>query len=523
MMGKKHKKIIWEENTYSKFNIFRIGCILFLLFCSFLLIRWGIFELDTRLGLGALFILVITLFMLFYFLFSKVFFKIQFSNSKLIITQGNLGRTRKFELTKLMKVEIIMIKIPIWHKVGKKKVWTSKLLLILKVFDTYYKENVFIFKKIKSQLKTTKQVKNKEDALNLKLKFEDKLKELKNSFSNLIHIIVETKDQPEHKNRWIDIIKLCIFVPILIVMLNFMYEINPDRLISTGFGLLIMLSAVVVVYIFHKLRKSRIQNSTFLKSYEPLILDNNYMNFKRFIITDPLYEYERTRIKELKISSPDICPICGSTEISDILKIQNIYFSPSKFIRVSVCKEHEKLIDKTTWNFIVSIPFAIIFKNFMFIIISFFITIGILLISLPIIIILAKRRSTFIRKNIFFESFNDFSVISVKNLEWAEIFKKNNVCSEVQKDILRKLSLLDVLLLNLRKKLTIFIVLSIIFLFGLIPALILSSFFTDTIRQIIIGIYQVIFIFFIVICAYIYLYLINIFYSYLCIYLSLFD
>lgn len=135
--------------------------------------------------------------------------------------------------------------------------------------------------------------------------------------------------------------------------------------------------------------------------------------------------------KEIFIEPPKICPICGSSEISN----DRYLFNKSKFnlsakrINVLVCNKH--IHDgsyQSFWEYFIvflillSMFLAIIFR----VIIVFMILIGLLFIYSWSRFGAKSKKVIFIKDYLIFNYFPEYSILTIKREDWAEEFRKLN-------------------------------------------------------------------------------------------------
>ena len=329
-----------------------------------------------------------------------------------------------------------------------------------------------------------------------------------------------------NRNQTKTIHKICLFLLIIFMIFYSVLLIqeisieNPRRMILTyhlsifslnGF----LLSIVFIKFIFMPKFKRRIKNEKFN-------LTSERDRFYKILIRRQIKNKNNSKDLIFNINCPRLCPICGSSEIAGVLKIKNIYSKLSIFTKINVCLEHLKLKKKenlSTKDWIYSInvllsliifsTIAIITKIQFFLIFAFTLPIifGILFI-IPLVQNQIKNKK--IKKFITFEVFSEGSIISVKNEDWLNTFKKNNQSEEISEFYSEKLHFLDRLLIIYHRMQRNSVEIAFIgLIFGLIPLLFLSNYISYAYLSLISAISLMFFVFFIILAIFIKYYIEN--------------
>ncbi len=269
--------------------------------------------------------------------------------------------------------------------------------------------------------------------------------------------------------------------------------------------------------------KKRFMKDIFTRKGNKLMITSKKReNFQRILISGSKPDSPRKKSIKLGIKSPKTCPICGSSEITGKSKIHNLYDHPLKFMRVYLCSEHLKLEikEKNTKGFwikifstflawIIFLFLADITKEFLFSLL-FFIIWGIFLAFLIQPGIQDKIKKEKIMKFIFFESFREGSIISVKNSKWVNEFENINLYYEILKEADKDLICLDNLIFYYRRKFVILIIVSVILWIGSFPLIAILSIQIEMFSAILVSIYLMLLMFIFIIAFYIKISLINI-------------
>lgn len=177
---------------------------------------------------------------------------------------------------------------------------------------------------------------------------------------------------------------------------------------------------------------------------------NQDQKYRRFLVYIPIDKFSP---QDININAPYICPYCGSTKIAGKFKIKSSTIQ-TNYISVFICKDHlkyEKLIPLglvlISLSIIVSVTaflcLAIYVRNFQLSLISLFIVLILISIYIGGAIKYSIDRNKEIKHSILFEAFREGFVISSTQAEWAEEFKKLNMCLELKEDTEKELRLFD--------------------------------------------------------------------------------
>ncbi len=179
-------------------------------------------------------------------------------------------------------------------------------------------------------------------------------------------------------------------------------------------------------------------------------LSENGLNFKRFIFPSKINPtHKKTNKFELSVNIPEICPICGNKEIRGSIKIFNKGISKkdyrtisiqkaNKFINLNICKDHIYL---TEINFIKE--YIILFSSALLGFFLFFFFSPLLAAIIIIIGVLysffsdnkKRKKLRIIDKYINLNYFPEYSIISIRRIDWAEEFRNLNQSKEYKQGI----------------------------------------------------------------------------------------
>lgn len=174
--------------------------------------------------------------------------------------------------------------------------------------------------------------------------------------------------------------------------------------------------------------------------------NNNNFEKKRFKIPNRyISSPKRKERNEIKIIPPNICPICGKTNVDDKHKLKSRSYNFRKFITIFMCGTHIQFNEKTKLlrllNFISIFTILLIISLLLLNIIPSSFTGSIIYLIIPIICVLLSFnlikggfKLTLIQnlenKYINFKFYRKYSIISIRRLDWANEFKNLNQTSE---------------------------------------------------------------------------------------------
>ncbi len=465
---------VWEHSTYTTGLIFILSMILFLGLCaSSLVMSLGIRGSSLFLFLIGLFIFIGIVFLLRYFLINKSFYKIFFTNYQLIIKQTISWSEQRFNYSDLQKIELTLIKRPIWNQFHNKQRWRVNLFFELKIFSRIGQLQNFLFKGLLSESERSQIQETKEQALSLYIDLEQKLRGLQKLFPTLIQIKEQTQNETKSQRKWINLVSFLFFI---ILLIFFLPEETKSELIQIY--IILGIAAFFVFFIVLGYNKyNQRQNNEEFQSFPSL---SETENFTRIILAKPAFDYSQQKPKrEILINAPKLCPFCNSLEVESKLQIMNTYAMGSRiyqYIEIFVCKEHSQLKRglfpqfRLLWKDIAVILTLILLVIAFMVVGNIFAEPGLKLIinefslsfaSIGVcvyLIVLNKKIENYKRARFLLESFNGGSALSVKSKEWVSEFRKINPNPEILQENLDELRSLDNKLFNHRKALTIVLI-----------------------------------------------------------------
>ncbi len=176
--------ILWEESHYSKVHLFK-G----LMFSApgIMLYIFGIVYFSLGLlSMGLIFLVC----PLLYIGGPRAFFFIKFTDSTLSLKRRYFGRTKKFVLSTIFKIEIEIYKRTEWYR-SKPRAWFATLKFRINIF-TASKEEKYSFYRIFFARKTSgfgrSDPEAKRKAIHNRTDFENNLRNLEAFFPNLIFV-----------------------------------------------------------------------------------------------------------------------------------------------------------------------------------------------------------------------------------------------------------------------------------------------------------------------------------------------
>ncbi|TFG24680.1 MAG: hypothetical protein EU529_03510 [Promethearchaeota archaeon] len=180
-------------------------------------------------------------------------------------------------------------------------------------------------------------------------------------------------------------------------------------------------------------------------------LSDNKSEKKRFKIPNRFVSSpKRKERNEIKIIPPNICPICGKTNVDEKYKLRSRSYNFRKYITIFMCGTHIQFNEKTKFlrllNFISIFTILLIISLLLLNIISSSFTGPIIYLIIPIIcalfsfnIIKGGFKLTWIqdleKKYVNFKFYRKYSIISIRRLDWANEFKNLNQTSEYKLDL----------------------------------------------------------------------------------------
>ncbi|TFG24679.1 MAG: hypothetical protein EU529_03505 [Promethearchaeota archaeon] len=217
--------------------------------------------------------------------------------------------------------------------------------------------------------------------------------------------------------------------------------------------------------------------------------------FELLYLPDPIKNRQSYQYINKYIDIPIICPICGSKDADNSLKIKPRYYVfPNRrdysvyrnSLRIYFCEKHSINKIKSIITGLLSVflmcflPF-IIFINIYFtsriVLLAFIMTAISVGVGLSGFIYQDRKetnKNLMIRKNLFFEYYPSIGVImSIKRSEWANKFKESNICYSIKNIDYEKLTNLENLGLKYRKNMNSSLKLLVISFIGIFLSLII--------------------------------------------------
>ncbi|MFX1258504.1 MAG: hypothetical protein ACFFAN_11630 [Promethearchaeota archaeon] len=164
------------------------------------------------------------------------------------------------------------------------------------------------------------------------------------------------------------------------------------------------------------------------------------LKFKRYWLKNP--ESDKSKIE---IKPPQICPICGLPPTNENYKINSKFKFPSNSFKIGICNNHFglKLESARAKTILYLFAFSLLLFALLLLISDYYNYILLRSTSFIVVVTLCSslcaynifedfKETHIIRQYIFIESFKEGCVVSVKNPEWAEEFKKINQCTEIK-------------------------------------------------------------------------------------------
>jgi len=142
------KESVWEENSFTKFNIVRICLILFLIWCGIFIFRVS-FDYNFFFLITAIFIIIISSCLLLWLLFfEKRFFLIKFTKRTLFIKNRIIMIISKYTLSNIAHIEIILIRKKEWFRIRRGRGWYAMLEFKFRILSAEHQDKIYSFKKI---------------------------------------------------------------------------------------------------------------------------------------------------------------------------------------------------------------------------------------------------------------------------------------------------------------------------------------------------------------------------------------
>ena len=182
-----------------------------------------------------------------------------------------------------------------------------------------------------------------------------------------------------------------------------------------------------------------------------IISSDNNSEINRFKIPNIFVSSPKGKKRnEIEIIPPNICPICGKTDVDKNYEIKSSSYNFRKFITILMCSRHIQVKEKTNFSkllhfvpiFIILFMISLLFLKI--ITISFtslfiFLIVPIICVSFTYNIIKGGNKlalnQKFINKYITLKVYRVYSIISIIRLDWAKEFKNLNQTSEHKLDL----------------------------------------------------------------------------------------
>ena len=172
---------------------------------------------------------------------------------------------------------------------------------------------------------------------------------------------------------------------------------------------------------------------------------------KRFKIPNKFgISHKGKRTNEISIVPPKLCPICEKTDVNVNYELRSRSYNFRKYITILMCSKHIQMKKKPIFSkLLYLIPlFIILLMVFIFItsilttsITSLFIFLIIPIICVFITFIMIKDGNRLImnqesiNKYITLKSYQNYSILSIRRLDWANEFKNLNQASDYELDL----------------------------------------------------------------------------------------